>query len=127
MDDRTYVAFKADDGKLQQSFQLRRASGGVEFLKYIDRHLMRLSPDRTVLTMFFYSLNIIITGRNLDRLAFAIDSEFCAWAQEYDRARWDEPPKDAPFIGKIDLYMPKHRNDERQDDERQREAAAPAA
>jgi hypothetical protein len=105
----TYEAFNREGekgGKQRKSFELRRASGGVEYIKYIDGHLMRLSPDRTVLTMFFYSLTIIITGRNLDKLAFVIDNEFCAWAQEYDPARWKEPPRGEPFIANIELRIP---------------------
>jgi hypothetical protein len=69
---------------------------------------MRLSADQTKLVIFCYSLNVILTGRNLRPLAAAIDDEACAWTQEFSPDRWDRPPAtDAPVIERIELYMPK--------------------
>jgi len=108
LDDRTYAAFKADDKARRVGIEFRQASGESFWVKYIDRHLMRLSADQTKLVIFCYSLNLILTGRNLRAVATAIDDEACAWVQEFSADRWDKSQApDATMIERVELYMPK--------------------
>jgi len=112
---RAYQAIDPKDKTRRDSLELRLKDGRRYWLKHTDRHLMALSPDQTALTLSFYSMSVVIRGRNLAEVATAIDGRNTPHLCEYDAGKWDMPT-DAkePVIESMALYQPKADEDEGQ-------------
>jgi hypothetical protein len=109
---RAYQAIDPQDKTRRDSLELRLKDGRRYWLKHADRHLMALSPDQTALTLFFYSMSVVIQGRNLAEVATAIDGRNTPYLCEYHAAKWDKPiDLGAPFIESMQLYQPKAEED----------------
>jgi len=105
---REYQAIDAQDRTRRRSIEFRLKDGRRVWLKYADRHLMMLSPDRRELTLAFYSIGVSLKGQNLGEVATAIDGENVAFLQEFDAVRFDRPDDElVPVIESVELFEPK--------------------
>ncbi len=112
---RAYAAINPKDKTRLDSLELRLKDGRRYWLKHTDRHLMALSPDETALTLFFYSMSVVIRGRNLAEVATAIDGRNTPHLCEYHAGKWDKPTDpQAPLIESMVLYQPKAGEDNAQ-------------
>lgn len=105
-----YEAMEAKDRQAKLGFVVRLAGGERLYLKYPDVHLVRLSPDQTVLAVFCYSVNIVMWGYNLLEVADALHSGHIAWMQEFDAAQWARPTD--PKAALIERIVPYNKKDE---------------
>ncbi len=102
-----YVFMETKSRTRRRSLEVRFKDGSRQWYLYGDRHIMALSPDESQLTVFYFSITIIFTGRHLLDMAIAIDGEHAEWVQEFDPLRFDRPAEDAPIIERVELFQPK--------------------
>jgi hypothetical protein len=51
-------------------------------------------------------MSVLVRGRNLQEIVFAIQNNMAVYIQEFDPDRWPKPKDDkAPFIENIDVQM----------------------
>ena len=50
-------------------------------------------------------LTVMVRGRNLRRVIFAVENEMADFIQEFDATRWPQPEADAPLISSIEIRV----------------------
>ncbi len=97
-----YVAFAAKDSVAR--LRIRRASDeptnspsyGLVLNVIYDR-------QGTHIILVYSLLMVLLRGRNLQQLVFALENEKADFIQEYDAKRWPPPDDKAAFIESIEI------------------------
>lgn len=97
-----YEAFAAKDKVC--CLRIRSRAAPINSPRY--RMLLNVVYDRegTHFIMVFTTLIVLVRGRNLQNIVFAVENELADFIQEFDARHWQKP-KDAaaPFIESIDI------------------------
>jgi hypothetical protein len=71
--------------------------------------LLNVAHDGALGTNFLLTytiMSVLVRGRNLQEVVFAIQNHMAVYIQEFDPDRWPKPKDDkAPFIENIDVQM----------------------
>jgi hypothetical protein len=97
-----YVAFETKDKVLR--LRVRTADDSVHAPDY--NLLPNILSDRqgTHFILEFTTLTVMVRGRNLQTIIFAIENGLADFIQEFDYNRWPEPTDAAaPFIESIEV------------------------
>jgi hypothetical protein len=101
-----YAAFVAKDkvGRLR----IRGAKGQVNAPSY--SLLLNLVYDEhgTHFVLVYTILTVLVRGRNLQKMVFAIENGMADFIQEFDAARWKQPAAGAPLISSLEVRMNEH-------------------
>ena len=98
-----YTAFA---GKDQSSYLEIRSAALPYHCPYYTFHLNTAfdGPYGTNLVIYFGVMTVLVRGRNLREVAFAIQKHKAIFIQEFDPERWPAPKNDrAPFIESIKI------------------------
>ena len=101
-----YEAFKAVDRR-QLRLKIRPASPSIwERVTYAYLlHIMEDGEAGTQVVLVFTFMVVVITGRNLQAVAEAIEQERCDFIQAYDPGKWARPEDPgAAFIESIVIH-----------------------
>ena len=100
-----YVAFDAKD-KVNR-LRIRRALGSTRSPGYA--YLLDVAYDGDYGTNFVLSytfLMVVVAGKNLQSVVFALETGTADFIQEFDPSRWEKPTdKTAPFIESIKVIV----------------------
>ena len=100
-----YLAFDAKD-KVNR-LRIRRATGSTHAPGYA--YLLQVSYDGeqgTNIVLSYTFLMVLVTGRNLQSVVFALETGTADFIQEFDPTRWAKPTdKTAPFIETIEILQ----------------------
>jgi hypothetical protein len=100
-----YVAFAGKDKALYLDIRLAKPP------HHSPRNnlLLNVAHDGAYGTNFLLTytiMSVLVRGRNLQEVVFAIQNHMAVYIQEFDRDRWPKPKDDkAPFIENIDVQM----------------------
>ena len=102
-----YQAFKADSSS-QRRLALRPVDKVWERVVYSQ--LLRICEDGLggkAITLVFTFMSVFIRGRNLRKIADAVDNHICIFIQQYNPSRWPAPEDDsAPYVESIEYFYP---------------------
>jgi len=99
-----YVAFETKD----KVFRLRIRSADDSIFAPGYNILLNLTYDKqgTHFILTFSVMVVMVRGKNLQRVIFAIENGMADYIQEFDLKRWPEPTDaTAPFIESIDVRI----------------------
>jgi hypothetical protein len=101
-----YEAFKPVSSR-QIRLQLRPRGHAWERATYSQ--LLRIVEDGISgdqIALVYTMMVVLITGKNLQPVTDAIDSEQCVVVWEFDSGRWNKPKDDSlPFVEKIEFFV----------------------
>lgn len=109
--DRHYGAFRL--GKRRERLRIDRAVMPMRFPAYC--YLIDINFDashQVGFHLFFTSMTIKVTGKNLWPVVHAISSGRCEAIHEYHSKLYDPPEKGEPIIEKIEILPPSALDDE---------------
>jgi hypothetical protein len=100
-----YVAFDAKDNPTR--LRIRRAAGSTRSPGYA--YLLDVAYDGdhgTNIVLSYTFLMVIVQGRNLQNIIFALETGSADFIQEFDPSLWEKPTdKTAPFIESIEVIV----------------------
>ena len=70
----------------------------------------------THVVLVYSILKVLVRGRSLRRMIFAIENDMANFIQEFDAGRWPQPGADVPFISSIEVK--EHEHSAKPDDEK---------
>jgi hypothetical protein len=100
-----YVAFAAKDKS--QFLDIRRIRPPYQSPR--NNLLVNVAHDGPFGTNFlvnYTTMNVLVRGRNLQEVVFAIQNLMAVYIQEFDPDKWPKPKNDkAPFIESIEIHF----------------------
>jgi hypothetical protein len=100
-----YVAFAAKDKTLYLDIRLARPP----YHSPRNNLLVNVAHDGPFGTNFlvtYTTVSVLVRGRNLQEVVFAIQNHMAGYIQEFDPDKWPKPINDkAPFIERIEIQF----------------------
>src|SRR5580693_3235172 len=100
-----YTAFGTKDKVLR--LRIRTASGLTHSPGYnLLTNIVYDGPEGTHFIMVFTTLTVLVQGRNLHKMVFAIENSMCDFIQEFNPGRWQKPAEaSSAFIDSIEVKV----------------------
>jgi hypothetical protein len=62
-------------------------------------------PHGTNFILVYSVLMVMVRGKNLQKMVFAIENEMADFIQEFDPDKWQKPTEDSPVIESIEIKV----------------------